>query len=510
MTRYMLFAVIGTALFWGLYRLLLHREHCLQLNRFFLLTTLAMSLLIPLVHPTVHVTQYPVAGNGYLISLSMQGEETPLASLTQMDATNDPTIFQSIDTRQIIALIYWFGVALSALLLAARYITTWRSLHRFSFTEQSFTYGSRQRHYHVAVDDNIDSSFSFFNYIVIKRQDLTEEEVQQVLAHELTHAHQRHSWDTLLVQLVRCLLWFNPFVWLYGREVRVVHEYLADEAVLRQGNEETYSHYLQLLFKQATGIRYSPLVNSFHFSTIKNRITMMKQPKSHRGWAKALAALPVAALLLFANCKNQEPAQEQATIPDGTYRVDPFTDTYRDGQLVEREFMGVLIPLDEEDNHKVFADSTEAVRFVKELGTSVKAIIIPMVNQDDDNAAHWYDVAWSKDTANWPWWNEEDAGEGFELAEFPGGFEALGDYIAKSVVYPEQAKTDGVEGKVFVQFIVEPDGNIGDVTLLRGIGGECDEEAMRVIKAMPQWKPAQFKGKPVRSKYQIPIVFVLK
>ena len=237
---------------------------------------------------------------------------------------------------------------------------------------------------------------------------------------------------------------------------------------------------------------------------------MMKKQKSHKGWAKALAALPVAALLLFANCKNQEPAQEQATIPDGTYRVDPFTDTYRDGQLVEREFMGVLIPLDEEDNHKVFADSTEAVRFVKELGTSVKAIIIPMVNQDDDNAAHWYDVAWSKDTANWPWWNEEDAGEGFELAEFPGGFEALGDYIAKSVVYPEQAKTDGVEGKVFVQFIVEPDGNIGDVTLLRGIGGECDEEALRVIKAMPQWKPAYFKGKPVRSRFQIPIVFVLK
>ena len=511
MTRYMLFAVIGTALFWGLYRLLLHREHCLQLNRFFLLTTLAMSLLIPLVHPTVHVTQYPVAGNGYLISLSMQGEETPPASLTQMDATNDPTIFQSIDTRQIIALIYWFGVALSALLLAARYITTWRSLHRFSFTEQSFTYGSRQRHYHVAVDDNIDSSFSFFNYIVIKRQDLTEEEVQQVLAHELTHAHQRHSWDTLLVQLVRCLLWFNPFVWLYGREVRVVHEYLADEAVLRQGDEETYSHYLQLLFKQATGVRYNPLVNSFHFSTIKNRITMMKQPKSHRGWAKALAALPVAALLLFANCKNQEPTQEQATIPDGTYSVSPFTETYRDGQLVEREFMGVIIPLDSVGEHKEFADSAEAVRFNINLHESVakSSRVTAMLNLDDSIADKWFQVAWNDEESLLNWFNEEDNGY-IQLAEIPGGFEALADYIAKSIVYPEQAKTDGVEGKVFVQFIVEPDGSIGDVTLLRGIGGGCDEEALRVIKAMPQWKPAQFKGKPARSRFQIPINFVLK
>ena len=78
----------------------------------------------------------------------------------------------------------------------------------------------------------------------------------------------------------------------------------------------------------------------------------------------------------------------------------------------------------------------------------------------------------------------------------------MADYIAKSIVYPEQARTDEVEGKVFVQFIVEPDGSIGDVTLLRGIGGGCDEEALRVIKAMPQWKPARFKGKPARSRFQ--------
>ena len=500
MTRYLLFAVIGTALFWGLYRLLLREEHCLRLNRFFLLATLAVSLLIPLIHPTAPAISYNISGNGYLISLPIPVQDTPLPAQTQTESAIP--LPHALSTSQILGIVYWCGLALSALLLLVRYITTWRKLQRFSFT--------RKGRYHIAMVENDETPFSFFNYIVINRKGLTEQEADQVLTHELAHARQRHSWDMLMARLVRCLLWFNPFAWLYERDLREVHEYLADENVLYQGGEETYSHYLRLLYLQATGIRFNPLVNSFHFSTIKNRISMMKKQKSHKGWAKALAALPVAALLLFANCKNQEPAQEQATIPDGTYRVDPFTDTYRDGQLVEREFMGVLIPLDEEDNHKVFADSTEAVRFVKELGTSVKAIIIPMVNQDDDNAAHWYDVAWSKDTANWPWWNEEDAGEGFELAEFPGGFEALGDYIAKSVVYPEQAKTDGVEGKVFVQFIVEPDGNIGDVTLLRGIGGECDEEALRVIKAMPQWKPAQFKGKPVRSKYQIPIVFVLK
>ena len=500
MIRYLLFAVIGTASFWGLYRLLLHKEHCLRLNRFFLLATLAMSLLIPLVHPTAPAISYNISGNGYLISLPIPEQDTPLPAQAQPDSTISP--LHALSTSQVIGIVYWCGVALSALLLLLRYIATWRKLQRFSFT--------RKGHYHIAMVENDETPFSFFNYIVINRKGLTEQESDQILTHELAHARQRHSCDMLFVQLVRCLLWFNPFVWLYERDLREVHEYLADEAVLHQGGRDAYPRYLRLLYHQATGTNFNPLVNSFHFSTIKNRITMMKEPKSRKGWAKALAALPLAALLLFANCKNQEPAQEQATIPDGTYRVDPFTDTYRDGQLVEREFMGVLLPLEEMNKHKVFADSSEAVRFVEGLGESVKAIINPMVNRDDDQAARWYDVAWSDDPTALCWWNEEDAAEGFALAEYPGGVDAMANYIASSVVYPEKAKADNVQGKVFVQFVVETDGSIAEATVLRGVGGECDEEALRVVNAMPQWKPATFKDKPVRSKYVLPIYFVLK
>ena len=237
---------------------------------------------------------------------------------------------------------------------------------------------------------------------------------------------------------------------------------------------------------------------------------MMKQPKSHKGWVKALAALPVAALLLFANCKNQEPVQEQAAIPDGRYEVSPFIDTYRDGQLVEREFMGVLLPLEQLDKHKVFADSAEAVHFAEGLEQPVKYVVMPMVNRDDDQAARWYDVAWSNDPTALCWWNEEDAAVGFALAEYPGGQDAMANYVAGSIDYPEKAKADNVQGKVFVQFVVEPDGSIADATVLRGVGGECDDEALRVVKSMPKWQPATFKGKPVRSKYVMPINYTLK
>ena len=503
MTRYLFFAVVGTALFWCVYRLLLRREHCLNVNRFFLLSTLALSLVLPLVHPQVAVPRPTVAsGGGYLLELPGIVAEAPDAAVQQSVAEVSADAVRGVDVWTVLGVLYWAGVALSVLILVVRYGVLWHKLQKYVFV--------RQGRFRVAVTDREEPSFSFFRYIVAGRGGMSDAELQQVLRHERLHAAQGHSWDRLAVQLVCCLLWFDPFVWLYGRDLREVHEYLADEAVLQQGGEGEYKSYLRLLYCQITGMQYVPIVNSFHFSTIKNRITMMKQPKSRRGWVKALAALPVAALLLFANCKNQEPAPEQASIPDGRYEVSPFIDTYRDGQLVEREFMGVLLPLEELEKHKVFADSAEAVHFAEGLEQPVKYVVMPMVNRDDSTVARWYDVAWSNDTTALSWWNDEDPDVGFALAGYPGGFEAMVDFIAKSVVYPEKAKAEGVEGKVFVQFVVDTDGSIAEAAVLHGVGGECDDEALRVVKSMPKWQPATFKGKPVRSKYVMPIYYTLK
>lgn len=503
MTRYLFFAVVGTALFWGLYRLLLRREHCLNVNRFFLLSTLALSLVLPLVHPQVAVVA-PSAGwgGGYLLELPAPGQYAPVDVVPQPVVGGNVAVSHSLDVWMVLGVIYWAGVAVSVLLLAVRYGVLWHKLRRYTYV--------RQGRFHVAVTDDEEPSFSFFHYIVVGRGGMSDAELQQVLCHERLHAAQGHSWDRLAVQLVCCLLWFDPFVWLYERDLCEVHEYLADEAVLRQGDEGSYKRYLALLYCQITGMKYVPIVNSFHFSTIKKRITMMKQPKSHKGWVKALAALPVAALLLFANCKNQEPAQEQAVIPDGRYEVSPFIETYRDGQLVEREFMGIIIPLDSVGEHKEFADSAEAVRFNVNIHETVaKSSRVTAMMNLDDSTVNWYQVAWNDEEDMLDWFNKEDY-RFFSLAEYPGGFEAMAAYIAKSVVYPEKAKAEGVEGKVFVQFVVDTDGSIADATLMRGIGGECDEEALRVVKAMPQWKPATFKGEPVRSKYVMPIYYTLK
>ena len=96
------------------------------------------------------------------------------------------------------------------------------------------------------------------------------------------------------------------------------------------------------------------------------------------------------------------------------------------------------------------------------------------------------------------------------MPEFPGGMGTLMTYLAKHIKYPPLAKESGIQGKVFINFVVEPDGSISNVKVLRGIGGGCDEEAVRVVKNMPKWKPGMQRGKPVRVSFNLPVKFTLQ
>jgi protein TonB len=97
-----------------------------------------------------------------------------------------------------------------------------------------------------------------------------------------------------------------------------------------------------------------------------------------------------------------------------------------------------------------------------------------------------------------------------DMPEFPGGEGELKKYLGNNIKYPPMAKEAGITGRVFVSFIVLEDGSISDVKILRGIGGGCDEEALRVVKSMPKWKPGKQRGKSVRVQYSLPIHFQLR
>lgn len=96
-----------------------------------------------------------------------------------------------------------------------------------------------------------------------------------------------------------------------------------------------------------------------------------------------------------------------------------------------------------------------------------------------------------------------------ESPSFPGGDAARIKFLQENIVYPQMARESGIQGTVYVTFVVERNGNVTDVRVLRGIGGGCDEEAVRVIKAMPKWNPGKQRGKPVRVQFNMPIKFTL-
>ncbi|HMM12194.1 MAG TPA: energy transducer TonB [Bacteroidales bacterium] len=96
------------------------------------------------------------------------------------------------------------------------------------------------------------------------------------------------------------------------------------------------------------------------------------------------------------------------------------------------------------------------------------------------------------------------------MPEFPGGQQAMLEFIARNIKYPPLARESGIQGRVFVNFVVEPDGSVSNVKVIRGIGGGCDEEAVRVIQSMPKWTPGRQRGKPVRVSFNLPVRFTLQ
>lgn len=150
----------------------------------------------------------------------------------------------------------------------------------------------------VSVDKDF-PPFSFLNYIFINDKKLSEHNMRRIIAHEIIHINQYHTFDILFIELITVLQWFNPFVWLYKKSLQETHEFLADYGVIAQGFSA--AKYQLLIFEQHVGVKLFEFVNNFKQSQIKRRITMMSKIKS-RGAAKMklLLVVPMAAFLLLA------------------------------------------------------------------------------------------------------------------------------------------------------------------------------------------------------------------
>ena len=270
--------------FYLFYRLLLSKETFHRFNRVALLGILLLSLLIPFCEITVpkeSEVQQTLVTIEQILTLADHVPQTEVQALPS-------------------SIPLWLPVLLCIYLLGILFFLG-RNLYSL-FHMLRLLHGGRQEKLEKGItliihDKNI-APFSWMKYVVISEKDL-QENSKEILIHEMAHVHNRHSIDLLISDICIIFQWFNPASWLLKQELQNIHEYEADETVIRQGVNA--KQYQLLLIKKAVGTRLYSMANSFNHSKLKKRITMMLKEKSSP-WArmKYLYVLPVAAITLTA------------------------------------------------------------------------------------------------------------------------------------------------------------------------------------------------------------------
>ena len=291
---YILKSAACLAVFYLFYKLLMSRDTFHRFNRFALLGLLVLSSLLPLVEASVNspaaVQETMLTLEQLLLLADIQPEGESMAA-----ATPSATVLW----LRAALLVYLTGIVffiVRNLCSLARLGRLIRQGKREAL--DSYLPDRKEKNVRLVVHDHDIAPFSWMHWIVIARKDL-EENGREILIHELAHIRNRHSWDLLLADLCIFVQWFNPAAWLLKQELQNIHEYEADEIVLREGVNAR--NYQMLLIKKAVGTRLYSMANSFNHSSLKKRITMMLKEKSNP-WARAkyLYILPLAALAVTA------------------------------------------------------------------------------------------------------------------------------------------------------------------------------------------------------------------
>ena len=346
--------------FYLFYRLLLSKETFHRFNRVALLGILLLSLLIPFCEITV-----PEESEVQQTLLTIEQILTLADHVPQTEVEVLPS-----------SIPLWLPVLLCIYLLGILFFLG-RNLYSLSHMLR-LLHGGRQEKLEKGItliihDKNI-APFSWMKYVVISEKDL-QENGKEILIHEMAHVHNRHSIDLLISDICIIFQWFNPTSWLLKQELQNIHEYEADETVIRQGVNA--KQYQLLLIKKAVGTRLYSMANSFNHSKLKKRITMMLKEKSSP-WArmKYLYVLPVAAITLtaFARPEISNELNEISTI-----KINDITS---------------ILDAKEVNNSLLTADTTQKV----EVKTSTT--IFKEVEESSPSTPRYTKIKVKKDTTN--------------------------------------------------------------------------------------------------------------
>lgn len=262
MILYIIKSILCSGILISVYFIFLQKEKMHQFNRFYLLIALPLFLIIPLL--TIELSEEtPIVQN--IPSL----EEFVAIPLTAIVSLNEPQPIETEHSYLPIFLLYgYLLISLSLLLRSSNNLFKILKTIRFHLSKRIDNASL------IVVDEPI-IPHTFLHYIFISKADV---ENDQIITHELTHARQKHSLDILFIELVQCLLWINPFIFLYKRAIKLNHEFIADDAVVHDCSET--SQYQKLLLIKSTNQNSYPLASSFSYSLTKKRFIMMATSKN--------------------------------------------------------------------------------------------------------------------------------------------------------------------------------------------------------------------------------------
>lgn len=507
MMTYLLKVNLIWILLTGLYMLLLRRDTFFSWKRFTLLGIYAAGWLLPLTEPGLWHDGNEAVAELYinLGLIDIQGVPT---------APTEKSLLASIAWSELLLWgVYLCGVSILLVRLLVQLISICRLRLR-----STTVYINKVK---ILEPTKPQPPFSFFGWIFLSPSRHTPEEQQEILDHELAHVRQHHSIDVLLTELHCIVCWLNPIVWLMKHEVRSNLEYLADARVLAQGhNRKGYQiHLLALSYPMAIANLY----NHFNVSPLKKRINMMNKKKSsNAGILKYLLILPLCALIsLVINADAWAatlPQQEKKNVTYSGTVVDADGNKLANVRIAEakkastslgEKFLGTT---DEQGRFSVTVPEGTSIGFIYmmyEKDGKVQGIITQMLTEEKQRTN--MVVVLKAPVPSMDELAQKGTDHVYqvvdEMPQFPGGNRAMMAYIGQNIKYPTEAVAKGIEGRVLVQFVVNKEGDLQDIKVMKSIDSLLDQEAIRVISSMPKWTPGKLKGEAVNIQYVLPIQF---
>src|SRR5690554_1792938 len=471
------------------YQAFLHNQRYFSHNRLYLITGMLATLLLPLIKAPSRLPWFS-KGSTETVAAGKAFAELPVFNgIVEATSTTSEPLLSSFLPYIILA-----GAAVVLLRLLFQTINIW-SLIRQSETVQ-------RSGFRLVTSTKVSASFSFFSYVFV-HPSLSAHEIREILKHEAEHIRQQHWMDLILGELLTALMWYNPLVWLFNRHVRENHEYLADEQVLRNSTQP--GTYKAVLLNQLLGAEVIRLGHSFSYSLNKKRFAMMTQQSTHTIQKLKFLWIIPAFVLVTVSCavldKNYGNKKNETT-----QTIPPQEDGMRfiiDGYIhdVDNKILNEII----EPNSIISMEIIKGEEAMERYGPLGKNGIIDIKTQTKDIGARLNNhIKENRESTDQVVFQVVE-----EMPEFPGGVEGLQNYLRTNIIYPKVALEQGLQGRVYVQFVINTEGKTEQIKILRQVHPLLDNEAWRVVAEMPNWRPGIQRGRAVNVLYTIPINFLL-